>query len=228
MACSGSSCNNRFALDRSRYCSRFVLCVASHNLGVTVAIKAPFDVNKFRRDIKRATKVESERAVSSFNSTDLKEIGESAIAEMKTLVSQGISPIKGYGRFPGYKWVSAANALVKSKKATRKQARNLTKNKYPYSVMRKFPNKQVRPVNLKLSGDFLSALKARPQSGAKKTVKIGIFDESQAVKEQGHREGANGQPKRPIIPIGNEEFSPSIYRRIVDTVTGIVRRKFKT
>lgn len=67
--------------------------------------------------------------------------------------------------------------------------------------------KPQRPVNLFLTGDMLEDLQERSDA---KTIEIGYFKSSEADKERGHREGANGQPKRPTIPEGTEEFNETI------------------
>lgn len=188
---------------------------------------------KFKADIEREFKTTVNKAMNKIDRKDTMKIGEAVIDEIKTMASKGISPIKQNGRFPAYKWVGKANAIVKvarsltgeRKKSAKQKAANLKKGKYPYSVQRKFPGKRERPVNLFLSGDFLDSLKVIPLA---RGLRIGFFDKLSVKKEQGHREGANGQPKRPILPTRGEEFSPSIYRRVVDTLTLVLRNKFKT
>jgi hypothetical protein len=119
-------------------------------------------------------------------------IGNSMVEEMKAQIAKGISPIRGGGRFPAYKG-------AKDKKS------------YPYSVRKKYPGKRERPVNLYLSGDFLKSLKATAVAAYNKVeIFIGLTDPLSKKKEQGHREGANGQALRPIIPESGEDFSLSI------------------
>lgn len=185
------------------------------------------DFSKFQSDVLRVMKSKSQKALASINNKEKEVIGFAAIDEIKRLVSKGISPIAGNGRFEAYKGVSSAAALVKSvtSKVGRRSAKQSKKSKYPYSVQNKFPEKRERPVNLFLSGDFLNSLEVK---GTATGLLILIKDKLSIDKERGHREGSNGQPRRPIIPIGSEEFSPSIYRRIVDTVTLVLRQKFKT
>jgi hypothetical protein len=106
------------------------------------------------------------------------------------------------------------------------RANRLKQRGYPFSVQDEFPDKKERPVNLYLSGDFMKsleswldlALKKSPDGNEAKIVKhlwIGFRDELSQKKEQGHREGANGQEKRPIIPEENEEFATSIQKIII-------------
>lgn len=113
------------------------------------------------------------------------EIGQEVVREMKDQISKGISPIKGNGRFPRYK----------------------NPDKYP---KRKKPN---TPVNLYLGGEFQDSL-THESKQSKSGYKTEIFYEGsdQDDKESGHREGVHGQPKRPTIPQGTEDFSERIRR----------------
>ena len=116
-----------------------------------------------------------------FKKGSLDSIGASIVAEMKDRISSGISPITGK-RFPGYK----------------------KPKKYPGS------RKPARPVNLFLTGQFLRSLKYRIRTGKIPVVTIFFSNKLAQLKEQGHREGANSQRKRPIIPAGSESFTDSI------------------
>ncbi len=183
------------------------------------------DTEKLKRDLKREIKKLGDDAVNSMVRSDYSYIGDRTTAEMKNLISKGISPISQWGRFPGYKWAAKANAirklarsLTKSRRArARQKASDITKGRYPYSVMGKYPDKQVRPVNLKLSGRFLNALKSRILG---QKILIGFFDQKNSLIEEGHRtggvKGVNDQPKRPIIPQGSETFSRSVYERLLE------------
>lgn len=116
------------------------------------------------------------------------EIGEEVVAEMRDLISKGISPIAGNGRFPRYK----------------------DPKKYP---RRQKPN---TPVNLKLSGDFQEALTYSVKS-SKSGFKTEIFYGGASVedkKESGHRKGSDGTSRtsRPTIPQGSESFAERIVR----------------
>lgn len=169
---------------------------------------------------------------------------------MLQLVSRGISPILGAGRFPEYKAVSegrkqgtqarvARNLARSTRNASRaQQARNASKRirsaaraakrGYPYSVQNEFPDKKPRPVNLTLSGDFLRALEIGFSAiGKRVRFAVGFYDEAQAKKERGHREGANGQRKRPIIPKGQESFAETIKADIFQIVRQAVRNAAK-
>lgn len=106
------------------------------------------------------------------------KLGSTAVAGMKDLISSGISPIRGGsfgGKFPQYK----------------------NRKKYPGD------RKPATPVNLNLTGAFLDSLDyevVQDKNGTYKVI-IGFGSNSKSNdKERGHRDGANGQPKRPIIP----------------------------
>lgn len=178
-------------------------------------------------------------------------IGDAVVKAMLDLISKGISPIQGKGRFPPYKAAALRQALKKERTAINRALRDNQKalfrfrrmnqrqllaaqkeaNRkdlgrsglgYPFSVQDEFPNKRPRPVNLFLSGAFLEALQAHVTGVAGDYgIEVGFFpgwtDQNgveAATKEQGHREGANGQAERPIIPIGTEDFAITIQNAI--------------
>lgn len=200
--------------------------------------KGMIDFAKFKEDIRKATDLEVRIAMNKLTSSDKILIGRDAIIEMFDMISKGISPIREFGRFPGYKWATFKNEALKvaagqSDKKNRRQSRREIKrhanSKYPYSMKKKYPGKKDRPVNLYLSGNFLDSLMTWTEGSR---LFIGFKDKKSQDIEKGHRtggvKGVNDQPKRPIIPESGEEFSPSIYRRIADKVQEIFRRKFGT
>lgn len=105
--------------------------------------------------------------------------------------------------------------ILAHKEANRKDLSS-TGRGYPFNTEQfKHGSKRPRPVNLFLTGKFLNALESHVTGTAGHFgIEIGFFDAKQAVKEQGHREGANGQPQRPIIPINREDFAQSIQNAI--------------
>lgn len=128
----------------------------------------------------------------AINQSVARQTGTAMLAEMKDLISKGISPIEGKGRFQGYKRAGDPKG-------------------YPAKLRKKYPGKKNRPVNLKLSGDFLKDLTFRVSGRAGTTaIEVGYYTPSEAIKEEGHRDGANGQPSRPTIPEGKEQFAISI------------------
>lgn len=70
--------------------------------------------------------------------------------------------------------------------------------------------------NLELEGDMLSALTFEVET-ANNSVKIGIFDEDEAIKLYGHNTGFKGHPwlegkapQRKVIPDVKESFKPEL------------------
>ena len=142
---------------------------------------------------------------SIFSKSDAERVGDSMVDEMKDMISKGISPILGWGRFPAYK---------------------NPKEGYPETVLEEYPDKRKTPVNLKLTGDFLRALQAKVViAGKKARIIIGYWDPVEARKEEQHREGHNGQPKRPTIPLGGkgERFA----KRIEEIYLKVIQRNVK-
>ena len=177
---------------------------------------------KIRAEVKSNLDKLLKEIPAAFDASFSKELAVSVIDEMKKDIARGISPILGAGRFPAYKGQASSHALKKAAakgkagKHTRSAANALANKSYPKSVNYKYPGKKPRPVNLYLSGEFLSNLTWKARGLAEKfDIAIGFFDRLSVLKERGHREGVNGQPARPIIPQGNEYFSERIQRLIV-------------
>lgn len=105
--------------------------------------------------------------------------------QIRSDASKGLSPVSGFGRFKRYK----------------------NPDRYPGG------RKPHRPVNLRLSGDFLRSLSYKVFS---KDLVIGYFTAESEAKERGHREGANGQPIRPTIPVRRENFRKGITQKLED------------
>jgi hypothetical protein len=135
-------------------------------------------------------------------------LGYAVKTQMLVMIEKGISPIRQNGRFPGYK-------------------RARYEDGYPKNIVDKYPNKKIRPINLWLSGDFLKSLTfmAIAVNGSFK-ARIFFNKELSNKKESGHREGVNGQPSRPTIPIidKGEAFAVSIQKKIIDIITAQVKK----
>jgi len=128
-------------------------------------------------------------------------IGTVVLREMKSMILKGLSPIQGRGRFEKYK------------------------NPKKYPGKRKRP----RPVNLKLTGEFLKSLTAdekSSQTGWNTEISFGNNQLSKD-KEDGHRNRAGGQPSRPIIPEGNETFAVRIKRKYIKLYKERIRKLLK-
>lgn len=156
-------------------------------------------------DIERTTRKqltqELQKAVDPklLKDRDLRRLGQVVITEMKARIAKGKSPIQTRGDFPAYK------------------------NPARYPGRRK-PRK---PVNLKLSGDFLKNLDVKTSAGKTPTVIIYLKDRLSKLKERGHRVGANTQPKRPIIPAQNEKFSRPILTQFNRALSRLLDKLFK-
>lgn len=185
--------------------------------------KFKLDLSQFQRDIEAESRKKAQEQIKKLSQRELMTIGNSAIEEMKKAIAKGLSPIKGAGRFPAYLWAGKKSLARKSGAKKRKELNREFQNKYPYSVKNKFPDKKERPVNLKLSGEFLKNLKSMVEG---RDLFIGFEEGSTwADYESGHREGVHEQPKRPIIPQEDEQFSDSILRRLVKTVQSVFDKK---
>lgn len=134
---------------------------------------------------------------------DAEQMGRDAVRVIKSLISSGISPIAGNGRFPSYK----------------------NPKRYPGK------RKPSTPVNLYLKGDMLGNLSSHPvKARFGYSASIGYTDPRQQIKERGHREGANTQPRRPTIPIVRlgETFAQSVqdvFRKTILAALGRISRQ---
>lgn len=130
--------------------------------------------------------------------TQIARVAQGFLEQKKRRISQGQSPITGK-RFPRYK----------------------NPDRYPGGL------KPSRPVNLRLTGDFLRDLVFRVITGKNPAIEIFFKTNESQLKEQGHREGANGQPKRPIIPNQRETYSRGLRRRLDALLQSVIDRAFK-
>jgi hypothetical protein len=135
---------------------------------------------------------------------DADEIGRNCVEAMLEMIGKGTSPIQGNGRFPRYK-----NKLRYPGKANNKRG------------------KLNSPVNLKLTGQFLNALNYKVMKTKEGySVSIGFDDRLAQKKEQGHREGVNGQPERPTIPQpkNGETFARLVQQEYLTVIEAAVKR----
>lgn len=148
-----------------------------------------FSIKINRKKLEAISEVAQSLKQNVIDRQTARDVGVGVTDKMKSLIEKGISPIKGNGRFPGYK----------------------NPDKYPGD------RKPKRPVNLWLSGDFISSLDAKEFPAKHGYVTEIFYKGDQDKKESGHREGVNGQPKRPTIPQGDEQFVVAI-QRIITTI----------
>jgi hypothetical protein len=188
------------------------------------------------RDSLKEVQQEIQELKEGLTRSEAIELGEAVTEEMKRLIAVGKSPIEKTGRFPEYKAVGLARGVEKvarrlsgeRKKAAKGIAAGIKSRGYPYSVQDEFPDKKPRPVNLKLSGKFLDSLRVLVEPGAGSrgwTPKVGFSDPLSIDKEEGHATGANGQPKRPIIPAEFQEFTKGIRNVVLEKFAEILARR---
>lgn len=134
--------------------------------------------------------------------SDADAVGRNCVSAMLKQISQGTSPVQGWGRFPRYK----------------------DKKKYPGKA-NLAKGKKYSPVNLRLTGQFLESLNYRVHKGKNGYyVSIGYANRTAQKKEQGHREGANGQAVRPTIPQDGETFSRLVQAEYLSIIEEAVKR----
>lgn len=141
-----------------------------------------------------ALKKKLESLKAGLTKAEANQVGIEAKKAIRELISSGESPVRGGGfatRFPGYK----------------------NPKRYPGK------RKPHSPVNLKLTGKFLRGL-SHEVTGTPGGYVVEIFYRGdEALKEEGHRIGWNGQPKRPTLPTGRgerfAEFVQDAYLRVV-------------
>lgn len=151
-----------------------------------------------RREIERGLLADFRKLTDlrKVNKSELQKAGDMLVKNMKRDIAKGKSPISKGGRFPAYK----------------------DPKKYPGK------RKPKRPVNLKLTGKFLKDLFARVRIWRNPEITIGFKTKASRLKEAGHREGTNGQPKRPIIPNDREGFSKPIALAFRKRIIEIIRK----
>lgn len=186
-------------------------------MAITRITVNPRDIARLRKKLKDLKKPADKKTAQKVASTIRKE--------MKAMIKVGLSPVKGKGRYKGYS--SSYKDAIQGDVAfyTDKQKRL---RKIP-SPSRQDPNlkkKQTRPVNLKLSGKMLRALKTKVnklKDGWSSTV--GIFSNKMA-----ERAGFNEEMGRAIFPdTPREGFAQRIQLKINDIylkrIRAITRRQ---
>lgn len=125
-----------------------------------------------------------------FDNATATSIGKTVSDEAKRMISEGQSPVRGYGRFEKY-----AN-----------------KDSYPGD------RKPARPVNLDLTGKMLKGY-GHQVSSKKNTVEVGMVRGDNTDKEIAgyHQEGTDKMAQRRMVPGEGEEWAVSIMRSISDT-----------
>lgn len=171
--------------------------------------KVKFDDAAMKRVVEKIEEVSM-----PMDSQTAKKIGDEVVDAMKASIETGSSTIMGRGKFEAYRGT---------------YRKRIQKYGYVHTEDGKF-SKRLRPVNLKVSGKFLDSLKATVQrvKGGYASV-IGFSDKKSQKKEQGHREGANEQAERPIIPQSGEKFTQriqEIYLSLInERIARVIKRK---
>lgn len=166
---------------------------------------------KIRVNLKELKKLEEQIKQELINKEIATQVAKIVVGGMKDSIESGTSPITNQ-RFPAYRG-SYRERIQKGK----------------------VPGKSLQPVNLTLTGRFLRSLVSlSPFKKANGWVApVGFdsrFGDSQD-KEQGHRDGANNQAKRPIIPVGNEKIHQSIIdpalEYMVKAINKLLAKRFR-
>ncbi len=126
--------------------------------------------------------------------TTANSIGTTIAEEAKQNISEGLSPVRGYGRFEKYK----------------------NPKQYPGQLTGSLAKNQ-RPVNLFLTGEMLKGYWYK-LSGKKDTIEVGMTRGTAFANEKAkyHQEGTENMAQRKIIPSDGEEWSISIMRKLRD------------
>lgn len=168
-----------------------------------MALKAKFDSVALNTNIANLKKLQEIK----FSKALAEDVGNAIIDEMKDLISKGISPIKGGGRYESYKQSYADK--IKSKKGV-------------------YANKGLKPVNLNLTGQFLGSLTHKVKALKNKLeISIGYNNKLARDKEDGHRYGSNSQKIRPTLPLGSEGFAVVIQKKVIDIVNKYIIEQLK-
>jgi hypothetical protein len=131
---------------------------------------------------------------SFVDQTTANTIGQTVVDEAKRMISEGQSPVRGYGRFDGYS--DTYKQTIKNNPRT------------------EFSDKNVRPVNLSLTGKMLSLFGFRVRGQA---VEVGFVRSGEhAELAEIHNEGLGKMPQRRMVPGDGEEWSVTIMRAIRD------------
>ncbi len=186
--------------------------------------------------ITKGLQKELRRVEEALDSRIGRAIGGAVVKEVRNLTSKGINPVGRGGRFPAYKGVAGINQVKKITRSLtgsrRKRGRDILakkrKNTYPFSINKKFPNKKVRPVNIRLTGHQLRNYKFKIINVKNKfRIRLGYFNKFAALKEQGHADGVNGQPVRQTVPNKTQQFSSKITQIIIRVLLRNLEKNLK-
>lgn len=117
-----------------------------------------------------------------------REIGESVHEEVRSLISNGQSPVRGERRFAQYK----------------------ERKSYPGKL------KPAVPVNLQLSGEMLESLNFRRRGDTVEFGFLAGTSADVLARAQAHQDGTPKMAARPMIPVAGQEWAVSVVRRFKD------------
>ncbi|MBL0320682.1 MAG: hypothetical protein IPP74_15515 [Alphaproteobacteria bacterium] len=124
--------------------------------------------------------------------SDKREIGQTLVDSVKEYVGRGLSPVRGTGRFVAYK----------------------DPKKYPGD------RKAKRPVNLRLTGAMMDALKYRLKGS-----KVELYLDPQPDYAIVHQDGSDKVPRRTFLP--REKLGEKFVVSIMDEVKKIISKAVK-
>lgn len=135
--------------------------------------------------------------VSDRDESDLKkQVGDYLVEAILKNVSEGKSPVQGGG------WTRKISTPYKK-----------IKSKYSSKLY----------ANMELHGDMLDALKYEPTEDG---IEIGIFDETQVPKADGHNNfsGKSKLPERRFIPKEDQKFKKDILQEVATILTNFTEK----
>jgi hypothetical protein len=164
--------------------------------------------------VKTKVKVDLDRLRDALNTEHARDAltstGQEAVHILvNDYVKKGVSPVNGEQRFTGYS-----------------SQRGRGENGYPDKYVRKEYGKTKRPVNLTLTGEFLSRLTSWYDT-AEKVVFIGFknITERDRILFDVHNNGARSDiPRRRFLPIDGEGFKKAFTMRIVKALYPRIKR----
>lgn len=148
------------------------------------------------------------------NKKDLEEIGEQVLKDVKKNISRGISPVKG----------------EPAKFASYARDRSGAVSKYPSRRLQSKYGKRTKPVNLKLKGGYIDAIKTRVKS---KNIEIYFKPFNKKIEDlfKAHNLGLNKKkkvPKRKHLPSErNDRFTTAIELKMLDLLNKAMKNAIK-
>lgn len=170
--------------------------MATYRLGPT------FDMKKIQKDLNDQTKGKFNRSLNEW-----KTLAPTLLEnEMNASIDRGVSPVEGGGGQTG----GNSRFIRYSPSYEKKIGRSL----------RKRYNKQIRPVNLKLTGEMRNSLRITPVS---KGLSVKYLDEK--ADYHNFLGASKSHVIRALLPIGGQNFSRVITSKLTKLFTTIFKTK---